>query len=40
MIFYVKNERVKPYEDRAVKMNRFIGDGWDDFIETAGLESS
>ncbi|PWA40302.1 hypothetical protein CTI12_AA563880 [Artemisia annua] len=39
MIFYVKNERVKPYEDRAVRMNRFIGDGWDDFIETTGIES-
>ncbi|PWA56705.1 hypothetical protein CTI12_AA417090 [Artemisia annua] len=39
MIFYVKNERVKPYEDRAVRMNTFIGDGWDDFIETTGIES-
>ncbi|PWA50645.1 hypothetical protein CTI12_AA468260 [Artemisia annua] len=39
MIFYVKNERVKPYPDRPVRMNTFIGDGWDDFIETTGIES-
>lgn len=39
MVFYVKNERVKPYADRVVRMNSFSGDGWDDFIETSGIES-
>lgn len=39
MVFFVKHERVKPFADQVIRMNSFSGDGWDDFIETTGIES-
>jgi hypothetical protein len=35
--FVVKHKRVKPYEDRVLRMNTFYGDGWDDFILKADV---
>ncbi|GJV07014.1 hypothetical protein Tco_1344670 [Tanacetum coccineum] len=39
LTFNVTHERVKPFEHLKIRMNSFSGAGWDDFVETAGLEN-
>lgn len=38
MMFPVRHKRVKPWEDKSVRMNGLTGYGWDDFVVTAGIQ--
>ncbi|GKE24644.1 hypothetical protein Tco_1436156, partial [Tanacetum coccineum] len=36
--FNVLHKRVKPFEDKVLRMNRLTGDGWEEFGRTIGIE--
>ena len=38
MMFPVQHKRVKPWDDKIIRMNGLTGYGWDDFVVTAGIQ--
>lgn len=38
MMFPVRHKRVKPWEDKIVRMNGLTGYGWDDYVVTTGIQ--
>ena len=38
LAFTVRLKRVKPWEDKVIRMNGLTGYGWDDFVVTAGIQ--